>query len=93
MMISFGIEGAEVKAAGENIPISGHHHLIINGTGIKLGTVVPKDEILIHCGKGQTEASVELTPGVYALTMQVANVLHQSYGETGATSVQITVTE
>lgn len=93
VMISFGIEGAEVKPAGENVPNSGHHHLIINGTGIEHGTVVPKDETHIHYGKGQTEASVELTPGEYTLTMQFANFLHQSYGETGATSIQITVTE
>jgi hypothetical protein len=91
--IQFGIEGAEVKPAGENIPNSGHHHLIINGTGIEHGMVVPKDETHIHYGKGQTEASVELTPGEYTLTMQFANFLHQSYGETGATSIQITVTE
>ena len=50
--IQFGLEGAEVKPAGENVPNSGHHHLIINGTGIEHGIVVPKDETHIHYGKG-----------------------------------------
>jgi hypothetical protein len=89
--ISFGIEGAEVKPAGEDVPNSGHHHLIINGTGIEQGIPVPKDATHIHYGKGQTEASVELTPGTYTLTMQFANYLHQSYGEVGSTSIQVTV--
>ncbi len=91
--ISFGIEGAEVKPAGEDVPNSGHHHLIINGTGIEQGVVVPKDETHIHYGKGQTEAQVELEPGEYTLVMQFANHVHQSYGDAGAASIKITVTE
>ena len=91
--IEFGIEGAEVKPAGEDVPNSGHHHLIINGTSIQHGEVVPADETHIHYGKAQTSAEVELAPGEYTLTMQFANYLHQSYGEVGATSIKITVTE
>ena len=91
--IEFGIEGAEVKPAGEDVPNSGHHHLIINGSGINHGDVVPNDEKHIHYGKGQTSTEVELAPGSYTLTMQFANYLHQSYGAQGATSIQITVSE
>ena len=91
--IEFGIEGAEVKPAGEDVPNSGHHHLIINGSSIQQGEVVPADETHIHYGKAQTSAEVELAPGEYTLTMQFANYLHQSYGEVGATSIKITVTE
>lgn len=91
--IEFGIEGAEVKPAGEDVPNSGHHHLIINGSSIQHGEVVPADETHIHYGKAQTSAEVELAPGEYTLTMQFANYLHQSYGEVGATSIKITVTE
>ena len=39
--IEFGIEGAEVKPAGEDVPNSGHHHLIINGNGMPAATVMP----------------------------------------------------
>ena len=91
--IEFGIEGAEVKPAGEDVPNSGHHHLIINGSSIQHGEVVPADETHIHYGKAQTSAEVELAPGEYTLTMQFANYLHQSSGEVGATSIKITVTE
>ena len=91
--IEFGLEGAEIRPAGENHPNSGHHHLIINGSSIDQGSVVPADEKHIHYGKGQTTATVPLTPGEYTLTMQFANFLHQSYGNAGATSIKITVTE
>lgn len=91
--IEFGLEGAEIRPAGENHPNSGHHHLIINGNSIEQGAVVPADEQHIHYGKGQTKASVDLAPGEYTLTMQFANFLHQSYGDSGATSITITVTE
>ena len=91
--LEFGLEGAEVKPAGENVPNSGHHHLIINGSGIEQGVVVPKDETHIHYGGGQTSAEVELSPGEYTLTMQFANFLHLSYGEVGAAQIKITVTE
>ena len=91
--IEFGLEGAEIRPAGENHPNSGHHHLIINGTSIQQGVVVPADEQHIHYGKGQTQATVPLAPGEYTLTMQFANFLHQSYGEAGSTSIKITVTE
>ena len=91
--IEFGIDGAEVKPAGEDVPNSGHHHLIINGSSIHNGEVVPADETHIHYGKAQTSTEVELAPGEYTLTMQFANYLHQSYGEVGATSIKITVSE
>jgi hypothetical protein len=91
--IEFGLQGAEVKPAGENVDNSGHHHLIINGTGIEQGRVVPKDETHIHYGGGQTSAEVTLAPGQYTLTMQFANFQHLSYGAAAAASIKITVTE
>ena len=42
--VVMGVEGMEVKPAGELVAGSGHHHLIINGSPIESGVVVPKDE-------------------------------------------------
>lgn len=93
VLVAFGIEGAEVKPAGEAHPNSGHHHLIINGTTITEGQVVPANETHIHYGKGQKQAEIELAPGEYTLTMQFADHLHRSYGEKGSATTKITVVE
>ena len=50
----------EVKPAGEIVPGTGHHHIIVNGDAIAEGGVVPKDTQHIHYGKGETET--ELLP-------------------------------
>ena len=87
----FGVEGMEVRPAGELVENTGHHHVIIDSKGIEAGQAVPKDEQHIHFGKGQTEAEIELPPGQHTLTMQFADGNHMSYGEVMAATVTITV--
>jgi hypothetical protein len=41
------------------------------------GAEIPFDETHLHFGKGQTEASIPLTPGKHTLTLQFANALHK----------------
>ncbi len=90
----FGVEGMEVKQAGEIVEGTGHHHVIINSaTGIEEGVQVPNDEKHIHFGLGQTEAEIPLPPGEHTLTMQFADGLHVSYGEVLAATITITVEE
>jgi hypothetical protein len=87
--VRFAVDGMEVKPAGELSTTSGHHHLVIDGAPVAVGEVVPFDDHHIHFGKGQTEATVTLPPGVHRLTLQFANGAHQSFGE--AMSKTITV--
>ena len=87
----FGVEGMDVKPAGELADGTGHHHLIIGPAGIDEGKAVPKDETHIHFGKGQTSAEVELKKGEHKLTMQFADGNHMSFGEPMATTITITV--
>lgn len=89
--LKFGVEGMEVRQAGELAPNTGHHHVIIGPAGIPTGEMVPKDEKHIHFGAGQTEATIELPPGQHVLTMQFADGNHMSYGEVMAASITITV--
>lgn len=89
--VKFGIEGMEVKPAGDPTANSGHHHLIIGASGVPGGEVVPKDETHLHFGGGQTEATIELQPGEYDLTMQFADTSHISYGNVMSTTIHITV--
>jgi len=89
--VKFGVEGMDVKPAGDASPNSGHHHLIINGTGIEQGQAVPKDETHIHYGKGQMEDDLKLAPGQYTLTLQFADQNHLSYGPQLTSTIHITV--
>ena len=86
------IEGMEVQPAADGVKEgTGHHHILINQGPMAKDQVVPSDETHVHFGKGQTEASLDLKPGSYQLTLQFANALHQSYGPEWSHTVNITV--
>lgn len=91
LTVRFGVKGMKVVKAGTLEENTGHHHLIIDGGPIPEGTAVPKDATHIHYGGGDTEATVELTPGEHTLTMQFADGNHLSYGEAFATTIKVTV--
>jgi hypothetical protein len=89
--IQMGVVGMTVEPAGKLDEGKGHHHLIIDGSFIEKGQMVPKDETHIHFGKGQIADTLELAPGPHTLTLQFANGVHQSYGKDWSNSIQITV--
>ena len=89
--VRFGVRGMNVAPAGEVLPNSGHHHLVINGGAVPAGESVPFTERYQHFGKGQTETEVTLPPGVYQLTAQFANGAHQSYGQAMSQTITVTV--
>lgn len=90
-MVKFGIKGMAVAPAGDILPNSGHHHLLVNLAPIAPSESVPFSEKHLHFGKGQTEAEVKLPPGVYQLTAQFANGAHQSYGAAMSQTITVTV--
>jgi Domain of unknown function (DUF4399) len=89
--VRFGVKGMAVAPAGDIVANSGHNHLLINLDSIPAGESIPFTEKHIHFGKGQTEAEVQLAPGVYKLTAQFANGAHQSYGKPMSESITVTV--
>jgi hypothetical protein len=89
--VKFGVKGVGVAPAGDILPNSGHHHLLINLDSIKAGESIPFTEKHMHFGKGQTDAEVKLAPGNYTLTAQFANGAHQSYGKSLSHSIMVTV--
>jgi hypothetical protein len=91
--IVFGLEGAQVIAAGKMVADSGHHHIIIDAEGPQAGEAVPSDATHVHYGGGQTETELELAPGKHSLTMQFADFAHRSYGPSMSTTIQVTVEE
>lgn len=91
LTVKFAVEGMTIRPAGEIVPDTGHHHLVIDGGPVPAGTVVPMDATHLHFGKGQTETTVELAPGAHELTMQFADGAHVSYGEPMSATVTVTV--
>jgi hypothetical protein len=91
--IKMGVEGMQVKPAGELEKDSGHHHIIIDADSVAKGTVVPADDNNKHYGKGQTETTLELTPGEHTLRLQFADGIHRSYGPKLEETIKITVTK
>lgn len=91
--VKMGVEGMKVQPAGQLTEGTGHHHVIIDAGGVAKGTAVPADDQHIHFGKGQTEATLALSPGEHTLTLQFADGAHRSYGPDLAATIKVTVTE
>jgi hypothetical protein len=89
--VKFGVEGMKVQPAGEIVDGTGHHHLLINVTGIATGESVPFSDQHLHFGKGQTETELKLAQGNYKLTLQFANGAHMSYGEKLSATINVKV--
>lgn len=91
--VAMGVKGMEVEPAGEVNEGKGHHHIIVDGSFIEKGQVVPADSTHIHYGKGQTEVELTLAPGNHTLTMQFADGVHSSYGEKLSKTISIVIAE
>lgn len=74
--VVFGMKGMEVAPAGTNTPGTGHYHLIIDSPPPAAGEPIAKDDKHIHYGKGQTEATVTLSPGRHTLQVVLGDGNH-----------------
>ena len=93
LYLEFAADGIEVEPAGEVKKGFGHHHILINEEFTPMGEAVPADDTHIHYGGGQKDATIELDPGTYLLTLQFADGLHRSYGKGLSETVKIKVVE
>lgn len=74
--VVFGLRGMGVAPAGVERADTGHHHLIIDAPLPPAGKPVPSDEHHRHFGGGQTEATVEFTPGRHTLQLVLGDHMH-----------------
>jgi predicted small lipoprotein YifL len=74
--LKFGIEGMKIVPAGVVEPDSGHFHLLIDTTLKDYNAPIPEDQDDRHYGKGQTEATIELSPGKHALQIVLGDQNH-----------------
>jgi len=79
VLIRFGLSGMGVAPSGTEAPNTGHHHLLIDAPALEgdaLNEAIPVDAEHVHYGKGQTEASVNLTPGKHTLQLVLGDWSH-----------------
>lgn len=82
--VVFGLSGMEVAPAGTEKEHSGHHHLLIDRPAIGEGedgadellNGLPADEHHVHFGGGQTETTLELSPGRHTLQLVLGDASH-----------------
>lgn len=91
VLVQFGLSGMGVAPAGSTNPNTGHHHLIIDADTPPAGMPIPMDEKHRHFGGGQTEISVQLTPGNHSLQLVLADGGHIPHSP-AVVSDKITVT-
>ena len=92
VQIEMGVEGMVISPAAAGLKEgTGHHHVIIDTLPPTQGNAIPMDEKHKHFGNGQTNASIELSPGKHTLHLQFANASHISYGKQMSATIEITV--
>jgi len=74
--VKFGISGMAVAPAGTMTPGTGHHHLLIDTELANPDLPVPTDEQHVHFGKGQTETTLDLSPGSHTLQLVLGDGNH-----------------
>ena len=74
--LKFGISGMEIAPAGTRQVNSGHHHLLIDTQIRDYGFPIGNSPQHLHFGKGQTEASINLSPGRHTLQLILGDHLH-----------------
>lgn len=91
VVVKFGLVGMGVAPAGVTNEGTGHHHLIIDSPLPDLDFAVPKDAKHRHFGGGQTQVSIDLTPGQHTLQLLLGDYRHIPH-DPPISSKKITIT-
>ena len=89
--IRFGLRGMGVAPAGVATPATGHHHLLVDTALPDLTRPIPADDHHRHFGGGQTEVTLELTPGSHTLQLLLGDQNHVPHDPPVA-SPRVTIT-
>ena len=77
VVVEFGIKGMAIVPAGEDKPMSGHHHLLINVDSLPdMNMPIPANEKHLHFGKGETDTTITLPKGNHTLQLLLGNYMH-----------------
>jgi hypothetical protein len=89
--VRFGLRGMGVAPAGVATPATGHHHLLVDAALPDLTQPIPADDHHLHFGGGQTEVTLDLTPGSHTLQLLLGDQNHVPHDPPVASSL-VTVT-
>ncbi len=77
VVVKFGIKGMAIMPAGEDKPMSGHHHLLINVDSLPdMNMPIPANKKHLHFGKGETDTTITLPKGNHTLQLLLGNYMH-----------------
>ncbi len=80
VLVRFGLSGMGVSPAGltgQSTENTGHHHIVIDSPTPPAGTPIPAEAgKYVHFGRGQTETTLELTPGEHTLQLVLGDAAH-----------------
>ena len=88
--VQFGLRGMGVAPAGVDRANTGHHHLLIDATGLPESGKSMGSEVK-HFGGGQTETTIELAPGAHTLQLIMGDKNHVPH-QTKVVSERVTIT-
>ncbi|MGB5233625.1 MAG: DUF4399 domain-containing protein [Candidatus Macondimonas sp.] len=75
--VRFGLKGMGVAPAGTVKETTGHHHLLVDlEQPPAAGQPIPSDAHHRHFGNGQTETTLDLTPGRHTLQLLMGDANH-----------------
>ena len=90
--VVFGLKGMGIAPAGTDRKNTGHHHLLIDLDELPdLSKSLPATDNIKHFGGGQTETTIELSPGTHTLQLLLGNYAHVPHDEP-VMSKKITIT-
>ncbi len=75
--VRFGLKGMGVAPAGVDRKDTGHHHLLVDVKVLPAaGQPIPKDAHHLHFGGGQTQTTLQLSPGTHTLQLELGDQNH-----------------
>ena len=74
--VQFGLRGMGVAPAGIEKAGTGHHHLLIDVAELDVNGPIAVSDQLRHFGLGQTEVTLEMTPGKHTLQLMLGDQNH-----------------
>ncbi len=79
-MVEFAVRGMGVVPAGNAMPGTGHHHVLIDAPLPRnIGEKIPFSDTHKHFGKGQTFGVLDLPPGEHTLRLLFADHDHKPH--------------